>query len=328
MSAAEDLAIAVVVIGRNEGERLRACLASVRATGCPIVYVDSGSTDDSSHMAEAMGATVMHLDSALPFTAARARNSGFERLKALGPMPRFVQFVDGDCVLAPSWLEQARLFLCAHPDIAIVCGRRRERHPDASIFNRLCDIEWNTAIGRTEECGGDFLARTDAFQAVKGFDAGLIAGEEPELCVRLRERGWQIWRLDAEMTLHDAAMTRLRQWWRRSSRGGYAFAEVSRRHRGSPFQIWRRSVPRAMLWGAALPGAIALGALVHPISLGAALLYPLQMARIAARRDPRDGASWLYGCFAMLGKVAEAQGVARYYMAAWRGQAADIIEYK
>jgi glycosyltransferase involved in cell wall biosynthesis len=39
--------VAVVAIGRNEGDRLKACLRSVVDVAALVVYVDSGSTDDS-----------------------------------------------------------------------------------------------------------------------------------------------------------------------------------------------------------------------------------------------------------------------------------------
>ena len=78
-------------------------------------------------------------------------------------------------------------------------------HPEASVYNRLCDFEWDTPVGDAEACGGDFLARAAAFGSVGGFDERMIAGEEPELCYRLRRGGWRIHRADHAMTLHDAA---------------------------------------------------------------------------------------------------------------------------
>src|SRR3990170_3982962 len=89
--------LGIVAIGRNEGERLRACLRSVVGDNRVVVYVDSGSTDGSVEMARSMGAEVVELDLATPFTAARARNEGFHRLEQLNPNVAFVQFVDGDC---------------------------------------------------------------------------------------------------------------------------------------------------------------------------------------------------------------------------------------
>jgi GT2 family glycosyltransferase len=321
--------VGVVAIGRNEGERLIACLESVKSNAAGnIVYVDSGSTDGSITAASHMGAFVVRLDLTLPFTAARARNEGFAALKALRPEIRFVQFVDGDCVLVNGWLHSALAFIEGRRDVAIVCGRRRERHPSASVYNQLCDLEWDTPIGETSACGGDALVRVEAFEAVGGFRQQLIAGEEPELCLRLRQIGWKIWRLDAEMTQHDAAMRRFGQWWVRAVRCGHAYAEVSWVHRTSPLGIWRRETARAVFWGGLLPVAICLGALVHPAAFGGTLAYPLQVSRIALVRGPGSSQSWTFALFVVLGKFAECQGILRFHWRRWNRKVGALIEYK
>lgn len=211
------------------------------------------------------------------------RNEGFAALKRLRPDVRLVQFVDGDCELVSGWLNAALPFIAERSDIAVVCGRRRERHPDASVYNRLCDLEWDTPIGEAPACGGDSLVRVEAFDAVSGFRPQLIAGEEPELCLRLRQRGWRILRLDAEMTWHDAAIARFGQWWVRTVRSGYGYAEVSWLHRNSTLGIWRRELARAAFWGGLVPVAIGAGAFVHPVAIAAAAIYPFQVCRIALR---------------------------------------------
>jgi len=320
--------VGVVVIGRNEGTRLIRCLESLALCRGALVYVDSGSTDGSIEAAERMGAHVVELDLSRPFTAARARNAGYDALKALKADVPFVQFVDGDCELAAGWIDAARAFLRGRPDVAVACGRRRERYPEASLYNRLCDDEWDTPVGEALACGGDSLMRAGAFDDVGGFRPDLIAGEEPELCVRLRQRGCKIWRLDAEMTLHDAAMTRFGEWWRRNVRAGFAFAAVSRLHRGSPQGIWRREVRRAVLWGGVVPILIGLGALLHPAALFAALIYPVQVARIATRRNWTAPQSWIYAAFVILAKLPELQGVVQYAALRLSGKSAGLIEYK
>jgi GT2 family glycosyltransferase len=320
--------VGVVVIGRNEGQRLVECLASVRAVTNNIAYVDSGSIDNSIGAAKQIGAAVVRLDLSQPFTAARARNEGSLALKSLMPHIRFVQFIDGDCILVSGWMEKALAFIEEREDVAIVCGRRRERYPAASIYNQLCDLEWGTPIGETSACGGDALVRVKAFEDVGGFLPRIMAGEEPELCVRLREAGWKIWRLDTEMTLHDAAMRRFGQWWVRSVRSGYGFAEVSRLHRNSPFRIWARAVPSALFWGAFLPTVIALGAIFHPLFLCTALIYPMQVCSIAIRRGGRQSGTWAYAVLMLIGKFAQTRGIAKFYWLWSRGKAAHLIEYK
>jgi GT2 family glycosyltransferase len=320
--------LGIIVIGRNEGERLIGCLGSVRPHTKNLVYVDSCSTDSSVKDAGLLGAAVLTLDLTQPFTAARARNAGFWKVKSMAPEIRYVQFVDGDCVLIEKWLDSAVAFLERHHHVAIVCGRRCEQYPGESVYNELCDLEWDTPIGETTACGGDSLVRVEPFEAAGGFDPLLIAGEEPELCVRLRDKGWKIWRLDEEMTQHDARIKRFSQWWVRSVRAGYAFAQVSRLHWASPSGIWRRETARAIFWGGLLPIAICLVALLTPAALCAALVYPIQVMRIASARGLASSRSWIYGLFVMVAKFAEFQGVLRFYWHHWRRKPAALIEYK
>jgi GT2 family glycosyltransferase len=320
--------IGVVVIGRNEGERLVNCLESVNLTIGSIVYVDSGSTDGSTAAAERLGASVIALDMTRPFTAARARNEGFAALMALRLGIRFVQFIDGDCMLAPGWLDSAFAFIKERDDVAVVCGRRRERHPDASVYNWLADLEWNTPTGEAAACGGDSLLRVEAFETAGGFNPRLIAGEEPELCLRLRENGWKIWRLASEMTLHDAAMTRFGQWWIRAVRCGYAYTEVSRLHKSSSFAIWGRETARAAFWGGLLPATICLGAFINSAALWGILAYILQICRVAIMRDATSPKSWIFALFMMVGKFAEFQGILRFHWRRISRQATSSIEYK
>jgi GT2 family glycosyltransferase len=311
-----------VVIGRNEGARLVACLSSLAGRVRRVVYVDSGSTDGSPERAAALGAETIALDPARPFTAARARNAGFRRLMDRPDPPALVQFVDGDCTVDPGWLPAARAFLAARPDVALVCGRRRERHPEASLWNRLIDAEWDTPPGEARACGGDALVRAAALAAIGGFRDELIAGEEPEMCLRLRRAGHRIWRLDAEMTVHDAAMTRFAQWWRRSRRAGHAFAEGAALHGRGPERHWVAETRRALLWGAALPAAAVLGALADPRALLLLLAWPLQAIRLVPR------AGWPRAAFLVIGKVAEAQGVLGFWLDRLRGRRRRLIEYK
>ena len=241
--------LGLVVIGRNEGELLRQCLRSVLGKVANIVYVDSGSTDSSVQIAHSLGIDVVELDMSQPFTAARARNTGFSALMQKEPQLELVQFVDGDCEVIHGWLVTAQEKFEAQSNLAVVCGRRRERFPEKSIYNLFCDIEWNTPIGEVKACGGDSMIRVTAFQQVQGFNPTLIAGEEPELCLRLRQQGWKILRIDAEMTLHDARITQFRQWWQRSVRTGYAYAEGSWLHGSSSEQHWVKESKSIWFWG-------------------------------------------------------------------------------
>jgi GT2 family glycosyltransferase len=318
--------VGAVVIGRNEGRRLEACLTSLRGRVARTVYVDSGSTDGSVAAARRLGAEVVELDGARPFTAARARNAGLAAL-TVGEAPDYVQFVDGDCTVDPGWIAGATLFLEARPGAAVVCGRRRERFPEASVYNRLCDWEWDTPVGPARACGGDALIRKAAVVGVGGYCESLIAGEEPELCLRLRRAGWEIWRTEAEMTTHDAAIHRFGQWWRRSRRAGYAFAEGAALHGAAPERHWVAETRRALAWSILPPAAAALFAPLGAMALIPLLAYPLQVARLAARQGLGRRASWERAGFTVLAKFPEALGVAEFRLMRLRG-GRELIEYK
>lgn len=318
-----------VAIGRNEGERLVACLASLAKAGGPIVYVDSGSTDGSVDAARRAGAHVVSLDMSRPFTAARGRNVGLNALVEIAPDTDLIQFIDGDCELAPGWIGAARLFLEAHQDVAAVAGRLREKHPEKSLYNRLCDMEWSAPSGESDLCGGIAMMRVGPVLAVGGFNESLIAGEEPELCVRLRERGGRIWRIPDDMATHDAAMTRFLQWWRRARRGGFAFAEVSELHKHSPKRIWRREALRPLAWAGLAPACLVAAVLFSPLALIGLAIYPAKIALGARKLSPRPGLAPLtQSSFHMIAKFAEAAGVLQYWSSRWSGRRAAIIEYK
>lgn len=321
--------IGVVAIGRNEGERLRRCLVSVSLHAGAVVYVDSGSSDGSVGLAQSLGATTVNLDMSQPFTAARARNEGFRRLLAVMPTVEYVHFVDGDCEIAAGWFDKASAFLDARADVVAVCGRRRERFPDKSIYNRLCDIDWTNDPGQVLACGGDVLMRARAFEKVAGFREELIAGEEPELCIRLRAQGWLIWRLPDEMTLHDAAMTHFGQWWRRAVRTGYAFAEGAHLHGRPPERHWVQQSRSAWFWGLLLPLALLIGASVDgPLALWGFALYPIQILRLFLRARGPWRLRALQASFLVIGKFAEAAGQIRFVANRVAGRRAALIEYK
>jgi len=318
--------VGVVVIGRNEGERLRRCLASIVGQAEAVVYVDSGSTDGSVELARSLGVATVDLDMSVPFTAARARNAGFTALRTARPDLSYVQFVDGDCELAPGWLRAACDFLEVHAEVAMVCGRLRERHPDRSIYNRLCDIEWDAPAGESRACGGNAMGRVAVLAMAGGYRDSMIAGEEPELCLRLRSAGWKIWRLPDEMALHDAAMTRFGQWWKRAVRGGHAFAEGAFAHGERNNMIESR---RIWLWAALLP-ALTMFALPLTGAWGLLLLsaYPLQVVRLARRGKHAVRENYVWAFFNVLGKFPQLLGQFRFHVNRLATGETRLIEYK
>jgi glycosyltransferase involved in cell wall biosynthesis len=313
-----------VLIGRNEAARLQAGLKALAGRVRRVVYVDSGSTDGSPDLARAAGAEVVALDLSRPFTAARARNAG---LAALVPAPDFVLFQDGDCELREGFLPAALAAFAAHPGAVVVCGRRRERHPEASVWNRLADAEWDTPVGRARACGGDALMRHDAVVAAGGYREELIAGEEPELCLRLIRAGGEVWRIDAEMTWHDAGLLRFGQWWRRMVRSGHAFAEGASLYGRGPERHWVRETRRALAWGLGIPLLAIAAGLVTPWGWLLLAVYPAQVLRLALR-DGGDRAAWEQAVHAVIGRFAETRGALGFYLTRLRGRRVTLIEYR
>lgn len=329
--------VGVVVIGRNEGERLRACLESLRGLAGAVVYVDSASTDGSVDLAVSEGVGVVELDLSEPFTVGRARNTGFWHLVEAHPALQYVQFIDADCVMAPGWIERARSELADDPELAAVSGRRRERSPDASRYHRLIEMEWQRELGEALSCGGDSMMSVEAFREAGGH-LSLMAGEDTELSYRMRQKGWRIRQLDVEMSMHDARMFRLSQWWRRTKRTGYSYAEGAALHGAEPERFCVRQVLSALFWGLGLPAAglaLLAAAWARPQLLWLvaliAVAYGVLFARIyryRRRRGNTSGDSRLYAAYCVLAKLPEQLGILSYALDRLRGRSLRLIEYR
>jgi GT2 family glycosyltransferase len=326
--------MAAVVIGRNEGVRLEESLRSVQAAGLPLLYADSGSMDQSVALGRRLGVPVLSLDPALPFSAGRGRNEGLVEAIRHWPNIDYVLFLDGDCVLDPSFPAAACTCLDQHPLCAIVTGHLTERHPDASIYNRLCAIEWHSPAGQIHNMnalGGIMVVRISAFRRVGGFDLDAIAGEEPDLGVRLLEAGYSIIKIDRSMATHDAHIFTFRQWWTRAIRSGHALAHRYARHGQSSLRDGRREIFSTLLWGFGLPLVIvALLRATHWLSLSLIAAYVILGWRVRqhyirlgfAHRDAQ-----LVAPFIICGKFAQVIGIVRYGRNRLRRRF-EIIEYK
>lgn len=324
--------VGIVVIGRNEGGRLRRGLQALGDRITWTVYVDSGSTDGSVDLARTLGAEVVDLDLSTPFTAARARNAGFARLLERHPTAEYVQFLDGDCELHPDWLDTAGKALDVDPTVVAVFGRLRERHPEHSVYNRFCNIEWDMARpGEAKACGGNAMMRVAAVRAVGGYDPSVLAAEDDELCLRLRRTGGRVLRLDAEMGWHDAAMTRFGQWWTRSVRTGFAYAQGAALHGRSPERHFVAECRRAWTW---LFFVVASLALAWPTRGWSLLLFAYfafsgyRYYRYLRTRDVscRDAAAYAFAGWFV--KLPHCIGIARYWWRRWRRDPLRLIEYK
>lgn len=324
--------VGVVVIGRNEAERLGRCVQSVLRSTRRIVYVDSASTDGSVVIARSAGLNVVEVDGSGPLTAARARNVGFEWLIKSNPAVKYVQFVDGDCEMVDGWLEAGADILDHEPELAIVAGALREREPMSSIYSRLCDIEWRQPVGETSWVGGIFMVRREAFDQVCGFNAAVVAAEDNEFCHRLGARGWKIRRVAQRMASHDAGMTRFEQWWMRCLRSGYAQAQGASVHGRSQFRRMDRESRSVWVSGLLIPLAAFVGMVaVNPWFVLLLVGHPLlvlktywNMRRLGFGRT--DAVVYAVHCVAA--KVPQAVGQIKFLFDRFCGRPAVIIEHK
>lgn len=326
--------IGAVIIGRNEGERLKVCLASLQKqfpAESPMVYVDSGSSDGSCEYARSHGFSVIELDKSAPFTAARGRNAGWKFLVEQNPELDYIQFIDGDCELLDSWLKTAIEALEENETTAIVCGQRKERFPDETVYNRLADMEWNTPIGEALACGGDAVMRVEALKSVNGYNASYICGEEPEMCIRMRRKGWKVFRLDTDMTLHDMDMHTFAQWWKRSSRAGWSIAEGYDKYGREEERYMIKEYRSGFIWGAIIPCLAILPAFITPLSLLLLLGYPVLGFKIYRYRQQFGDSSSharLYAFWCVLSKFPQLAGQWQYLKSKRKAQQATLIEYK
>lgn len=317
--------VGVVVIGRNEGERLKLCLQSIISHDVFCVYVDSQSSDNSVVEAKQLGVETVVLDNSEPINASRARNSGFNRLVELNPDLDYVHFIDADCELNITWLDSACTVLDSESEVSIAVGRLHEKYRNDTVYMRLCDIDWYIKPGYTRKCGGIFTVRRQVYADLGGFDTSLIAGADPEFCSRLEQIGGKILVIDTDMGTHDSAMTQFSQWWKRATKVGFAYANGS--------QWAARQVKSSLVWGVIIPILIVVLAVVFSswyLLLG--FIYPVQALRVYISSIDIGTTSrydrFLYSVFCILAKFPQAKGALMYYAKRLLGKRQKLIEYK
>ena len=326
--------IGFVSIGRNEGDRLKSGLRAIQnlCPDAPIVYVDSGSNDDSVSFSRSLGIEVVELDLSIPFTAARARNAGFAKLLEAHPDLEFVQFMDGDCELQIGWVEAAIKALSEEESTGIVSGRRVEKFPEASVYNTLMDIEWNTPVGETLAVLGDMCVKVHMFKEIEGFSENIIAAEDDDLCIRARRAGYKVFRIDAVMSHHDANIMHLSQWYRRSKRGGHGYANINHIHGKGPDKYFRRELRSVSVWGAIVPLAFFSFLIIYPpISAFILAFYLLFISKTILRRKLLGDSlkvAIAYGALIFTGKIPEFFGIIEYWKNRLLSRKHQLIEYK
>lgn len=323
--------IGLVIIGRNEALHLKRNLPKLADVFYTAVFVDSDSSDNSIEIAKNNALEVVELDLSKPFTAGRARNEGWQWLLAQNPDLDYIQFIDGDCELSTNFITNAVEYMEDNPKVAVVAGRRRELYPEASLYNAMCEVEWNSPVGAAKSCGGDFLIRASVLTETSGFNPTVIAGEEPEMCVRIRAAGHEIHRLDQDMTFHDANMHSVKQWWLRSERAGHAYAQGYAIHGQAPESMNKREVIRILVLGSFFIFALLVSIFIDIRFLLLLLVYPFQAFRVYKNFNQRDHTQYQRKAYAIscgFAYVPQFFGILKFYWRRITGVTATIIEYK
>ena len=327
--------VGAVVIGRNEGERLKTCIQSMLSQCNQVVYVDSASTDNSLEIAKELKVVVVSLDLSISFTAARARNEGVEKLKKLYPLVKYVQFIDGDCSIEPNWLNSAVEYLAKNNKAAAVLGHLVEKNPEKSIYNLLCKLEWSGNVGELTDFGGFggiSMVKLDAFEQVGRFNPQVIAGEDSELGVRFGLNNYTVVKIDMPMAQHDANMLQFSQWWKRAVRAGHAIGQRAFLNGNTEIADCVKERKSTLIWGGAIPLIILLIAFFsNGWGLLLFIVYFVLFARIFINyRKQRAGSikeAFIYSAFIVLSKFANFFGLVLFYKNLKQDKF-QIIEYK
>jgi glycosyltransferase involved in cell wall biosynthesis len=316
--------LGIVVIGRNEGDRLIKCLYSVLKSKVPVVYVDSQSTDNSVNEAASLNVTTVVLNTSKPLSAARARNEGFNKLIQDHPSIEYIHFIDADCELAENWFPTAIAELDKQKQVAVICGRLHEKYRNQTVYMRLCDMDWYRPPGVIDACGGIATYRREIFQHLKGFNETLLAGEEPEFCLRIKQNGGSVLCIADDMGTHDSAMVFFSQWWRRCVKIGFGYKN------GVDWGGYSKQYKSAIIWGGLIPFIIINGLLWTNYSLLLLLLYPIQILRIILQPYKDNNLSiydkGIYALFCVLAKFPEIQGIFLHFFKSNNKQ--KLMNYK
>lgn len=280
--------ISVIVIGKNEGERLGACLRSVKdalsVLAHEVIYVDSGSTDGSLSVAERAGARCFLLSEPEP-------TAGLGRLVGTGEARgEYLLFLDGDMQLCPGFCEKALMAMQTRGADG-VCGMREDLYlRDGQLLGRRENYFGCTQERLCPEFGGAIFLSADALARCGGWSGDTVACEEAELHARLLDAGCTILELPIPMIVHTDAI--------RDNRGALAVLLSRRRlgegqalrcaiDKGKGLAYLRHEREKFLFYALDWLALVLLLALRLPGLFALCLIESFQLGFFLARRRPR-----------------------------------------
>jgi len=274
------MTVSVILKTLNEEARIGAAIESVLAAldgiGGEVIVADGGSRDRTLAIASSYPIQVVQLEPSIRPSCGIGPQLGFQYSRE-----PFICLMDGDMLLDPGFLPEALSYLSGNPRAAGVTGHVEEMN-DTSLeyVRRGRRVSPENRIGVIDRMNGGGLYRRAAVeQAGYLSDRNLHGYEEFDLGLRLRARGWSLYRLDRRFVRHfghaiNAYALLLRRW-----KSGYlrGIGEVLRAALGQP--QWQRLVaelPELKLWG------IVYFWLAAMVALPFALLSPVMGLAIDA----------------------------------------------
>lgn len=188
MSASIQNKISVIVPAKNEQKHIGECLNSLLNQEIPedlfeVIVVDNGSTDNTVLIASSYDR--VKVVSAPNLNVGAVRNIGAN--EAVG---EFLAFIDADCVAPNNWLLNIHKHLKVSSTI-VGGGAMLPHNPDPIERFWLLEGPNGHNIPR-ELIGATFAVSKANFESVGGFDESVTSGEDSDLSMRFRAKGFKV----------------------------------------------------------------------------------------------------------------------------------------
>lgn len=269
-----DPVVSVVILNFNGRDWLPGCLDALASQrGAPpfeTILVDNGSTDGSVDLVRASWPGVRVAPNAINAGFAEGNNDGAALARGA-----WLAFLNNDTVAEPDWLGRLHAEATSHPECALVTSRLVFLH-DPSIVDSAGDGYLRAggafkhghgapaaAFAASREvfgaCGGAFMIRRDAFEALRGFDPRFFMNyEDVDLSYRARLAGLRIWYAASAIVRHAGS----------GSLGAVSPSAVFYGQRNLEW-TWIKNTPPGMLARTALPHILySLAGVAHYVAVG------------------------------------------------------------
>ena len=195
--------VSIVIKALNEERRIEtaveSALTAVNLVGGEVILADSCSTDKTVALASVYPIRIVQLRHAVERCCGIGPQLGYQHANG-----NFIYILDGDMEMLPGFLPAALLFLEKNPGVAGVGGQVVEMNITGLEYIARMERSANhMGQGEVDRLDMGGLYRSSAVEEAGYFsDRNLHSYEELDLGVRLRHKGWKLWRLDIAAVRH------------------------------------------------------------------------------------------------------------------------------